>query len=695
MSPANSSQPTHQPKASGVGGVRPPALWPVVLLMFLAGGLRVWHSLDMAASPLFAEPHMDGLYHLEWARAVAGGEPFPVDLSDGTPVPFFRAPLYPWLLGLVLRLSGENLLIPRLLQALLGALTTGLTWWVGRKAFGHRTGLLAAALAATHWVLIAFDGELLIPTLLVPLLLLAIGLTLDLGAQRSGAPVPRGRALGAGLAWGLAALARPNALLFVPFLLGWLLVTKGRRARAAVLALAFGTLLPILPITAINAARGDQVIVSSQAGVNLWIGNHPDSDGSTAWVPGTRGDWWGGYADAITQAQEAEGRPLLSSEVSRHYAARAWRAICADPGRALSHTLWKLRLFWMDWELGNNLELRFFVERFTTATRLLPLAFSILAPLGLLGLILGARRELFPLWGFVPVYCLSVVAFFVCARFRVPVLPPLMILAAHGVFALIDYARAGARLRLVACLAFVLAGALGASRVPFSSAASRANGLWMLGIAEARAGDTHAAQSLLAESIDLWPDSPLARRSHGITLLALGRLAEAESELGVALRLDPTDFETLDALTGIHIKKGRWNLAQELAQRSSNLRPDLPRAHYNLGRCALEAGQIENSLAAFERALAVEPAHFNAAFARARVLDTVDEGEAALAAWEQVLELGLQAASDALLLEAAAEYRRALLESGRAGELQALLRDLEPRLGNTAEYARWRANRNP
>ncbi|MBJ02212.1 MAG: hypothetical protein CMK00_04985 [Planctomycetes bacterium] len=695
MSPASSSQPKGQLSPPATNGQLAAARWPVVLLMLLALGLRVGHSLDMSASPLFSQPHMDGLYHLDWARAVAAGEPFPVSLTDGTPAPFFRAPLYPWLLGLVLRLAGDDLLIPRLLQAVLGAFTTGLTWWVGRQAFNQRVGLLAATLAATNWVLIAFDGELLIPTLLVPLLLLAMGLTLGLrrvGPKQQPSPW---RALAAGLAWGLAACARPNALLFLPCLLIWLLVTHRRRAWAPALALTLGVMLPILPLTAINAARGDSVLISSQAGVNLWIGNHPESDGSTAWVPGTRGDWWGGYADAISQAEEDAGHTLRPSEVSRHYAARAWQAMRSDPTHALTHMLWKLRLFWTDWELGNNLELRFFVDRFTRVTRFLPLSFSILAPLGLLGLILAGRRELFPLWGFVPVYCLSVVAFFVCARFRVPVLPPLMILAAHGALTLIDYARRQANVRLVASLAFLLAGIVGASQVPFSADSSRANGLWMLGISEARAGHTQVAEGLFAESIDAWPDSALARRSHGITLLALGRAAEAESELGLALRLDPTDTESLDALTGIHISNGRWNRAEELARRSIALLPDLPRAHYNLGRCAVESGETAAGLAEFRSALAADPEHFNAAFAIARVLEGEGAGGAALEAWGRALELGLDSAPESRLLEVADEYLHGLLEAGQAGAAQELLRRLEPRLGDTPAYSRWRAVRNP
>ena len=55
--------------------------------------------------------------------------------------------------------------------------------------------------------------------------------------------------------------------------------------------------------------------------------------------------------------------------------------------------------------------------------------------MGLLGAVVSwpRRRELFPLWGFVLVYMISVVLFFVSARFRVPVLPVLILYAAVAV----------------------------------------------------------------------------------------------------------------------------------------------------------------------------------------------------------------------------------------------------------------------
>src|SRR5262245_318636 len=87
----------------------------LALLLGTALVLRVVYVLEQRANPFFAAPIRDGAYHVEWAKALArGGEPY-------HPGPFFRAPLYPWFLAACFRLFGEGLLLPRLLQCVLGA----------------------------------------------------------------------------------------------------------------------------------------------------------------------------------------------------------------------------------------------------------------------------------------------------------------------------------------------------------------------------------------------------------------------------------------------------------------------------------------------------------------------------------------------------------------------------------------------
>ena len=576
----------------------------LLAIVLVALVLRVIYILETRANPYFDEPVMDPLYHLEWARALAAGE----DFQAG---PFFRAPLYPWFLGTALRFFGESLLWPRLLQAGLGALSTWLAYLVGRRAFEGRAGLVAAFFVATNWVLIYFDGELLIPTLSIPLNLLALWFSLGLVER------PTSRSAGAaGLAWGAAALARPNVLLFMPLLFFWVLWRARPRWGAGLwrgLALFGGVMMPILPITFYNlTVGGDQVLVSSQAGVNLWIGNNPESDGSTAIVPGTRPQWWDGYHDSIALAERAEGRELRPSEVSAHYSAKAWDFLLEDPARALRHFAWKFRLFWSDWELGNNADVHFFASRYSSLEAFLPPSFGLLAPLGLIGFFLCLRRpsRTFPLWGFFLAYVASVVLFFVCSRYRAPVLPILSIFSGQALVVAWDSLRARRHAALLWAALPLLGIAFLVQQVPQQVDTTDAKGHWQLGIKALEHDSAAEAVEHFEASIRSNPRFWIARMQLGIAHRRAGDLLAAAESYRAALELKPGDLQTSTNLVDLQLQRGEVEEAERVARRSIAANPAFPEPYDDLARALAQREDPEGARAALLRGLERDPKNF-------------------------------------------------------------------------------------
>jgi len=476
-----------QPGSGGARGLRYDSVIFVAVVVF-AFALRALYVGQLTRSPLFDHPTMDARYHDQWARAIVAGQTF----IDG---PYFRAPLYPFFLAGIYRLFGDGYLGPRLVQALLGSLSCGLVFLLGRAAFSRAVGAVAGFAAALYWVLIYFDGELLITPLIVFLDLLVILLLLR-GARKPGALIFGA----AGLVLGLSTIARPNVLLFAPAVMVWLVVWSGPRwGRGMAWAVCFGVgaLVAVLPVTARNyLVGGDTVLIASQGGVNFYIGNNPDADGKTAIVPGTPPDWWGGYYAAIERAEQALGRKLKPSEVSRYYYGQAWQFIRQHPGQALRLTARKLRLFWIRWEISNNKDVYFWAGHFTPWMRWLPVGFGLVGPLSILGMVLCRRRAaaLFPLWGFILVYMVSVVVFFCTARYRVPVLAPLILLSTYAVFWLVGAVRRG-RWRAVGGAVLVLVPA--ALLVNITHGAPRlqhdADSYWKLAAAYQRAGQPDRA----------------------------------------------------------------------------------------------------------------------------------------------------------------------------------------------------------
>lgn len=600
--------------------------WPVLAIAGLGFVLRLAHVLGMRANPHFDAPIMDPAYHVEWARALAAGRTF----QEG---PYFRAPLYPWFLGFLFELFGDSMLAPRVVQCLLGTLSTILVYLVGERAVSRRVGLVAEVVVATYWVLIYFDGELLIPTLFVPLELWALWCTLGL------ARVARPRsAVFAGLAWGLAAIARPNVLLFLPFLALWLLLRRsgGRPSWRPALALCAGVLVPILPITLRNATFGnDPVFISSQGGVNFWIGNNPDSDGSTAIVPGTRGGWWEGYHDAIAQAEAAEGRELRASEVSRHYFGRALEWMRAEPAAAQRLLGWKLRLFWTDWELGNNQEIRFFAFHFSPWMRWLPLGFAALSALALVGFGLMLRDgRLFPLTGFALAYTASVVLFFVCSRFRVPVLPVFAVFAAHAVCWLADRLREHAFVPAAAALVVAGASAWVSRAYPEGLRRSDANGYLQLAQAEWRRSDPELALDYIRRALEADPRNVFAHTTYGRLLAEREEWPAAEAELEAALALDPGKPDALDSLLDLFLRTGRNELAESRALAARDTTPYLAVPAYHLGRLRANAGRLQDARELFDEATRKDPHDFRFAYSLGMVEQALGNGAAALAAFD-------------------------------------------------------------
>jgi len=645
------------------------ALLLAVVLLALA--LRVAFVLEMRASPYFDDPQQDQRVYVEWGRAVAEGG------GLGT-APFERAPLYAWFLGLVFAVSGGSLLVPRLVQAGLGAVAVLLVHKIGRRVFGPLVGLIAALFAATYWLTLYYQGELLREGVVDVLNLAGILGTLALAQRPS-----RRAGLLAGFAFGLSALLRQQVLLVVPLLALWL--RAGARVQASLVALfCAGVLAPILPVTAINVLAGDFVLISSEGGWALWIGNNPEADGVRAFTSDTRTDPLGAREDALAHAEREAGRALTPSEFSAHYVAKTLdfaRERPADAARLLAR---KARLLLTDWEFGNPEEPRFFADRFAPLSRWLPLDFGAALALAALGLF--ASRRTFaahlPLWGFLLVYGSTLVLFLVSARYRAPLVPVLLVYSARGAAWIVEAALARKWMPLLAGLAGAVLVLAGSRSYPVREEASWANGTCWLAVAEGRAGRHDEAIRLFEEAIALWPAHCDAHRGLGIKLFRAGRTDEGIAEVERAVELCPESTFGLDTLAEMDLELGRPAAAEPLAERSIRAAPHLHRGHYNLGRARFATGRIAESAEAFRAALANRPDDFNSAYMLGIVSLDLGRVEAGIEALSTAVDSG-SAKDEEFLLRAYRALIDALDGAGRREEAQRRAGEMSARFPTT------------
>ena len=133
---------------------------PFALAIF-GVALAVRCMWQIRKSPFFSLLMGDSRGYDEWARRIAGGD------WVGNEV-FYRAPLYPYLLGLIYTVAGRHLLLVRLVQAVIGSASCALLALAAARLFskracpehGRRTGIAAGLMLALYAPAIFFDGLL-------------------------------------------------------------------------------------------------------------------------------------------------------------------------------------------------------------------------------------------------------------------------------------------------------------------------------------------------------------------------------------------------------------------------------------------------------------------------------------------------------------------------------------------------------
>lgn len=530
-------------------------LW-LAAIVVLALGLRLVHNRQMAQSPLFDHPILDAEIHDRWARAILEGESM-------FPGAYFKAPLYPWFLSAVYAVGDGSYMAPRIAQAILGALSCGLIYLLGREVFGRRAvGAIAGLGCATYWIMIYFDGELKLEPLGVFLNLLAL-----LAIFRASRHEGLWRWAVAGLLLGVSAINRPNILPFVPVVCLWALFLKGPwlkgLARATIVGLA--CLLPILPVTARNLVIGeDFVLIASQGGANFYIGNNPESDGMSARMPGARTSWGGGYSDWISLAEQTEGRKLKPSEVDQFFYDRAWEWIHSDRVGALDLAFRKLQLFFWEGEIVNNQDMHFMTRHFGSIVNHLPLTTGMILPLALLGFFMCLRQpwKMLPLWSFVAIYTLTIIAFFVCSRFRLPVMPLAILMAAFALVRIWDTLRERQIAPVVGYLILVGLFWKGVNRgVPEEfRAREAARALCQLGLAYGQSGERGAEKRSFEKALEVDPRCTDAEAALGFLHMRDKDYATAARHFTNAVMLNPST-DVYESLATALVMQGQWGEA--------------------------------------------------------------------------------------------------------------------------------------
>ena len=399
-----------------------PTRLALATIVAAALALRLAHVASVAAfEAAHVEPGLDRWLQMEIARAVAGG-----DWLGGPLAPYESAPAYALGLGVLYRLGGGRWLVPIVLQAVLGALTPLALYATARRLGSARAGLFAAALAAAYGPAIFYEGL----TLKFALMPCTVSALLCASATAATGRRWQAAAAAAGAATALLVALRLNAIVVLPVLVAWIARARPAVATRALLLVGLGLVAIAAPLAlrrALAAAHGE---AASLWGIHFYVGSRLDGDGGYTVVPGVADDVFGHVDDARALAEASRGRRLTPAEVSRYWLGRGLEEIRRDPAAYLTLEGRKLRRLLAPGEedvFGDD----YAVYAARSVALRAALTFGAVAPLALLGLVLVAMRRA-PLGWCVAVaatYAASLLVFFVTSRYRLPVVPPLLLCA--------------------------------------------------------------------------------------------------------------------------------------------------------------------------------------------------------------------------------------------------------------------------
>jgi len=522
--------------------------------------------------------------------------------------------------------------------------------------------LLCAAFMSIYWVFIYFEGELLSPVLLVTL-----GLVLLCILSRWLDRPTWGHGIAAGVVFGLYALVRANILLFGPCVVAW----AGWRARRqrdlrplvrTAGGFCLGTIIAIAPVTIRNYVAGkDLVLITTNMGINLYVGNNETSTGTYSGLPnlpgmGIENEY---HPTIIAGVQRFLGREMKDSEVSSWFADQAVTYMRAHPWRTLKLTAVKAALFWGPEEVANN-EVISSEKAHSATLRYLPTFPLVLAAalFGLVQLVVADRKRPAPSESqtavslpadpqldipilivlFILASFISYLPFFIAGRYRVPIIPALLLFAAYGLYHL-GRLVAQKQYRSVGLYSALLVG-LGVAThihlVPYRPQADqrhllratcyRLDGKIDLAIEECRA------------AIALAPDQEKAHRRLADLLMMQRNYDEAIAQYQRAAQLQPGRFDLQYNLAAAYAEQNDPNRAITHLQQAIRLNPNAAEAHHRLGRLLQQQRRVDEAIASYGQALACRPDYARARRDLAAALLAQDQPTEALGHLRRLLE---------------------------------------------------------
>jgi len=292
-------------------------------------------------APILME-YDDGGYHV-LAQSIASGHGMG---RFGVPTAA-KSPGYPWFLGACYALFGPHPAVPRVAQAILGALTAALlvalTWELG---LGLASAVIAGLIASFYPSAIYFVGRYFPMVLHTCLLIVAVRALVRWGKRGT-----TGDLMVSGVTLGAAALVRSDTLMLVPLLAGTTFLLRGWQRQALVAAVALVGCVAVLYSSWVIRnllVIGTPVLTTTQASGTTWEGNNPWAQGGDI----LQADVLARYTDPkVIAALPPDKREQLEGLQEIRAASQQWTEVQLDSSYKALTTRWRAQhpaAYWLN-----------------------------------------------------------------------------------------------------------------------------------------------------------------------------------------------------------------------------------------------------------------------------------------------------------------------------------------------------------
>jgi tetratricopeptide (TPR) repeat protein len=573
-------------------------LW-LLIIFLLAFSIRVCYLLEIEDNLYFNNPIIDSQMYDQWALQIING-------GEMTEEIYWQAPLYPYFLSLIYQIFSHDYFIVRIIQFFLGSLNCLLLFFVAKKLYPH-IAKISALIAVFYGPFIFFEGELLAPVIIVTLYLLFI-LTLLYADQYQ----KKALWFFSGFLNGLAAIAHGIAITLLPFIIGWIYFRykgEGRFQRTAgrIGFFVVGCLI-VVGLTMIRNYRvgHEFVSISYNAGLNFYIGNNPEYDYTVGIRPGI-------IYDSLFSQPERMGIKGASAH-SYFFFRKSLLFICNEPLSYLKLLCKKTLLFFNGNEILRNQDIYPFrrfsaILSFLVWKNILAFPLGILWPLSLMGVVVSfkEREKFFLLYLLSSAHFIGTVMFFICSRYRIPLIPILIIFASYFIWIVYrELLSKKYKTLFFYLLIFLLLTTICNYKVGTMNIEDSKDSYYCLGSQFSERGQLEGAIKYLKKALTLDPNYADAHLNLGVVYDKQRRWEEAISEFKKSIEINAYCENCYYNLGIIYEKQGRMDEAISEYKKVIDTNPNHANALYKLGEAYTEKGKFDEAISEQKKVLTID-----------------------------------------------------------------------------------------